>query len=55
MEADIVSETLHYNSILARLIAPEDFIAFSHRESFESYTVDYDRKMILKRDSRGEF
>jgi hypothetical protein len=37
MEAGIVSETLKTNSILTRLIAWEDFIAFSHFENFKSY------------------
>jgi hypothetical protein len=40
MEAKTVSETLGCDSILARMMARECFIAFSRRESFEYYTVD---------------
>ena len=32
-----VSETLEIHSVLTRLTAQEDFIAFSRRESFDSY------------------
>jgi hypothetical protein len=38
MEAGIVSETLDCNSKQTRMIA-EDFIAFSRRESFESFEI----------------
>jgi hypothetical protein len=34
METETASETLEYNSILTRLVAREDFTAFSRRESF---------------------
>jgi hypothetical protein len=37
MEAETVTETLEYNAILTRLIAREDFVAFSRRESFKYY------------------
>jgi hypothetical protein len=37
MEAERASETLNSSSILTRLVAREDFIAFSRRESLKSY------------------
>jgi hypothetical protein len=37
MEADMVSETLGFYPQLTRLVAREDFIEFSRRESFKSY------------------
>jgi hypothetical protein len=37
MEVDTVSETLDCNSILTRLIAREDIIAFISRENLKSY------------------
>jgi hypothetical protein len=40
MEAETTSETLDCNSILTPLIAREDFIAFSRRESFKSYIFE---------------
>jgi hypothetical protein len=39
MEAERASETLDCSSILTRLVAREDFIAFSRRESFKSYKI----------------
>jgi hypothetical protein len=39
MEAETVSETLDCNAVLTRLIAREDFIAFSRRESFKYYII----------------
>jgi hypothetical protein len=39
MKAETFSKTFDYNAILTRLIAREDFIAFSHRESFKSYRL----------------
>jgi hypothetical protein len=37
MEAERASETLDCSSILTRLVAREDFVAFSRRESLKSY------------------
>jgi hypothetical protein len=37
MEAKMVSETLGFYPQLAWLVAREDFIEFSRRESFKSY------------------
>jgi hypothetical protein len=39
MEDETVSETLDINSILTWLIAQDNFIAFSHHESFKSYLI----------------
>jgi hypothetical protein len=39
MEAEKSSETLDYSTLLSRLVAREDFIAFSRREIFKSYTI----------------
>jgi hypothetical protein len=39
MEAEIVSETLGFFPQLTRIVAREDFIAFSRRESFKSYKL----------------
>jgi hypothetical protein len=50
MEAEMVSETLGFCLQLTRLVAREDFIEFSHLESFKSYKkkimiheADYDK------------
>jgi hypothetical protein len=40
METEEISETLHFNSTLTRLIAREDFSAFIRRESFKSYSTE---------------
>jgi hypothetical protein len=37
MEMEMVFETLGFYPQLIRLVAQEDFIEFSHRESFKSY------------------
>jgi hypothetical protein len=37
MEAGRAYETLEYSSFLMRLVARDDFIAFSCREIFKSY------------------
>jgi hypothetical protein len=39
MEAERASETLDCSSIMTRLVAREDFIAFSRRESLKSYMI----------------
>jgi hypothetical protein len=39
MEAEMVSETLGFYPQLTRLVAREDFIEFSRRESFKSYIL----------------
>jgi hypothetical protein len=38
MEAERASETLDCSSVLTRLVAREDFIAFSRRESLKAYS-----------------
>jgi hypothetical protein len=37
METETVSDTSETYSALTQLIVQEDFIAYSHRENFESY------------------
>jgi hypothetical protein len=37
MEAEMVSETLDFYPQLTQLVAQEDFMEFSRRESFNSY------------------
>jgi hypothetical protein len=53
MEAERASETLDCSSILSRLVAREDFIAFSRRESFKSYinvcSINNDNLSLLNR------
>jgi hypothetical protein len=39
MEAEMVSETLGFYPQLTRLVARENFIEFSRRESFKSKTL----------------
>jgi hypothetical protein len=39
MEAETLSETLHYNTILTLLIALEGFISFNHHESFTFHII----------------
>jgi hypothetical protein len=41
LETETVSKTLKHSLILTWLIAWEDFIAFSHPESFNSYVGVY--------------
>jgi hypothetical protein len=41
MEIERASETLDSSSILMQLVGQEDFIAFSHHESFKSYIHEY--------------
>jgi hypothetical protein len=38
LEAELVPETLEFKQKLTRLAAQEDFIEFSRREIFKSYT-----------------
>jgi hypothetical protein len=40
MTSETVSETLDYKAILTCLIAREDFIAYSRRESLKFYTYN---------------
>lgn len=40
MEAEMVSETSGFYPQLTRLVAPEDFIEISGRESLESYRLE---------------
>lgn len=47
MEVEAVSETLDHNSILTRLMAREDIIAFSLRDNFTSYIVLSLRRCLL--------
>jgi hypothetical protein len=56
MDSEKASETLDYISILTRLVAWEDFIAFSRSESFKSYTLrwiitDISISLASKKDS----
>jgi hypothetical protein len=44
MEAERASETLDGSAIVTRLFAREDFLAFSRRESFKSYTSSVSSK-----------
>jgi hypothetical protein len=39
METEMVSETLGFCPQLPRIVAWEDFVEFSHRESFKSYNI----------------
>jgi hypothetical protein len=39
MEAEKISETVGFYPELTRLVAREDFIEFSRRESFKSYKI----------------
>jgi hypothetical protein len=46
MEAEMVSETLGFYPQLTRLVIREDFIEFSHRESFKSYLVSHAKRNL---------
>jgi hypothetical protein len=48
MDPETASETLDLDSVLTRLISPEDFIAVSRRESFKSDIFIVTYKLILR-------
>jgi hypothetical protein len=48
MERDSFSETSVFTSILTRLIAREDFIAFIRRESFKTFEKVLDYSLYTK-------
>jgi hypothetical protein len=57
MEAETLFETLDYYAVLTRLIAGEDLIGFSRRESFKSYmkaTKPENRRRKTKGTKRKE-
>jgi hypothetical protein len=49
METETVTETLDNSAILTRLIARDNLIAFSRRESFKSYIIKTVKNFVFDR------
>jgi hypothetical protein len=54
MEAEMVSETLGFFPQLTLLVAREDFIEFSRRESFKSFSVVFFSQLEYNASTRSE-